>query len=266
VLRHSASIFDDLRAAWSHQLGAAALDQLEASLRKVVRPDEFRLDTARQVPVTGDREEQGSRLMDAVAVTDVLRSPGGCPWDAEQTHASLLRYLVEECYELVQAIEDEDPAAMREELGDVLFQVLFHARIAAETPAAAGGFTIDEVAGDLINKLQRRHPHVFGRAQEVTTAADQQQRWDELKKVEKNGSAHVLDGIAMVQPAVALAGKLGSRAAKFGDDTPVPAGDSTAEQIFRLAYAAGARGEDPETDLRLVARSHSEAIKSRSPK
>ncbi len=214
--------------------------------------------------MTGNPEQPGSRLIEAVTVTDRLRSPGGCPWDAEQTHTSLLRYLVEECYELVQAIEDDDPAAIREELGDVLFQVLFHARIAAEIPRAAGGFGIDDIAGDLIDKLQRRHPHVFGDGAPVATAEDQQQRWDELKRAERNGAAQLLDGVAMAQPAVALAGKLGSRAAKFGDDTPLPAGDSTAEQIFRLAYAAGARGEDPETGLRLVARSHAEAITSRS--
>lgn len=206
----------------------------------------------------------GAGLVAAYAVTDRLRGPGGCPWDAEQTHVSLLRYLVEECYELVQAIEDNDPAAMREELGDVLFQVLIHARIAAETPADAGGFTIDEVSDDLIEKLQRRHPHVFGGAPQVHTAADQQQRWDELKRAEKGDRAHVLDGVAMAQPAVALAGKLGSRSAKFGDHTTLPGGDTVAEQIFRLAYAAGARGEDPETALRAVARAHADRMSAGS--
>ena len=94
---------------------------------------------------------------------DRLRSPGGCPWDAEQTHESLLPYLVEECYELYQAIEDGDGAAVREELGDVLLQVLFHARVAAEAPEELGGvrFDIDDVAADLVAKLVGRHPHVF---------------------------------------------------------------------------------------------------------
>lgn len=218
-------------------------------------------------PATGP--VTGQALLDAVAVMDRLRSPGGCPWDAEQTHTSLLRYLVEECYELVQAIEDGDQAAVREELGDVLLQVLFHARIAAETPVTEGGFTIDDVAAELAGKLRRRHPHVFGDADgeptaPVTTATDQQDSWDELKKAErtaKNGRAHVLDGVALAQPAVALAGKLGSRAAKFDDETPLPDGDSTAEQIFRLAYAAGARGEDPETALRTVAKAHAAAMR-----
>lgn len=216
-----------------------------------------------------DNPVAGTRLVDAVAVMDRLRSAGGCPWDAEQTHGSLLRYLVEECYELVQAIEDGDPGAIREELGDVLFQVIFHARIASETPCSADRFTIDDVAGDLIEKLLRRHPHVFApsAADPVITVADQERRWDELKKAERvaqHGRSHVLDGVALAQPAIALAGKLGSRAAKFGDRTPVPDGDSVAEQIFRLAYAAGARGDDPESALRQVARSHAERMRELS--
>lgn len=212
------------------------------------------------------RGEHGS-LVDAVAVMDRLRSPGGCPWDAEQSHESLVRYLIEECYELAEAVEHGDRAAMREELGDVLLQVLFHARIAAETPRDEGGFDIDDVAGDLVDKLVRRHPHVFteaaGRQPEPWTAADQQQRWDELKKTEL-GKSGVLDGVAFGQPAVALAAKLGSRAAAFGLDVP-PAGSpggtgSAAEQLFRIAYAAGARGEDPETALRAIARAHAAAL------
>ena len=206
----------------------------------------------------------GRRLLDAVAVMDRLRSPGGCPWDAEQTHGSLLRYLVEECYELVQAIEDGDEAAIREELGDVLLQVLFHARVAAETPRSDGGFDIDDVAGDLVDKLIRRHPHVFpsragGVVEPVASAADQQVRWDELKKAER-GRGAVLDGVALGQPAIALASKLGARATKFGLSVDPPAGESDAEQIFRIAYAAGARGDDPESALRAVARAHATVL------
>jgi XTP/dITP diphosphohydrolase len=210
--------------------------------------------------------------VEAVAVMDRLRSPGGCPWDAEQTHESLVRYLIEECYELAEAVEHGDRAAIREELGDVLLQVLFHARIAAETPRDDGGFDVDDVAADLVAKLVRRHPHVFadstGRQPELWTAADQQQRWDELKKGER-GKSGVLDGVAFGQPAVALAAKLGARAAAFGLEVPPvapPAGPSAgsagsaAEQLFRIAYAAGARGEDPETALRTVARAHAAAL------
>jgi len=202
----------------------------------------------------------GQQLLDAVAVMDRLRSPGGCPWDAEQTHSSLLRYLIEECYELVEAVELGDPAAIREELGDVLLQVLFHARIAAETQADDGGFTIDDVAADLVDKLVRRHPHVFGtEAAPVQTAAAQQERWDELKKTEL-GRSGVLDGVAFGQPSLALAAKLGARAAKFAVSVDPPVGESPAEALFRIAYAAGARGEDPESALRAVAIAHAKAL------
>ncbi len=200
-------------------------------------------------------------LLDAVAVMDRLRSTGGCVWDAAQTHASLLQYLVEECYELVQAIEDNDVDAIREELGDVLLQVLFHARIAAESDTADGGFDIDDVASGLIDKLVRRHPHVFGTPEqrEQLSAADQQARWDELKKAER-GRGRALDGVALGQPALALVGKLGARSVKYQVDVTIPAGDSVAEQIFRLAYDAGRRGQDPESALRAVARAHAAAM------
>ncbi len=195
---------------------------------------------------------------------DQLRSPGGCPWDTEQTHDSLRRYLVEECYELLQVIEDGDNPAMREELGDVLLQVLFHARIAAERSAQDGGFDIDDVAAGLVDKLVRRHPHVFASAETIHTAADQQVRWDELKKAE-HGRSSVIAGVAMGQPAVALAAKLGSRAAKSGVVVELPTGDSAAEQIFRIAYAAGAAGEDPETDLRAVSKDFAAELAAAEP-
>jgi XTP/dITP diphosphohydrolase len=219
---------------------------------------------AGQAGAASDRGDAvtGSVLVETAAVMDRLRSPGGCPWDAAQTHVSLLRYLVEECYELVQAVEDGDAAAVREELGDVLLQVLFHSRIAAETPRDAGGFDIDDVAGDLVGKLIRRHPHVFGPDPDPTlSVSDQQRRWDELKKAEHERPS-ALDGVALGQPALALAGKLGARSAKYGVDLPLPSGDSPAEQIFRLAFAAGARGEDPEGDVRSVARAHAARIAS----
>jgi len=230
--------------------------------------DEARL-SARSGPAA---RGSGERLLDAVAVMDRLRSPGGCPWDAEQTHVTLLRYLVEECYELVDAVERGDAAAVREELGDVLLQVLFHARIADETPTDRGGFDIDDVAGDLVDKLVRRHPHVFGengsadsvpdptgRADPEYSAADQQDRWDELKRSER-GRSRALAGVALGQPAAALAGKLGHRAAKNGLDLDLPDGDSVGEQLFRIAYRAGAAGLDPESALRVVARRHAEAL------
>jgi XTP/dITP diphosphohydrolase len=203
----------------------------------------------------------GTELLRAVAVMDELRSPGGCPWDREQTHASLLTYLVEECYELVQAIEDGDAAAMREELGDVLLQVLFHCRVASETPSEDGGFDIDDVASGLVDKLVWRHPYVFGgpEAREELTPEAQQVRWDELKR-EEHERPSPLDGVALGQPALALAAKLGSRSVTYGAHVPLPGGDSAAEQIFRLAFDAGSRGEDPEQAVRGVARRHADAL------
>ncbi|MEO5833791.1 MAG: MazG family protein [Nakamurella sp.] len=211
-------------------------------------------------PALPPRPAPGTALLDAVAVMDRLRSPGGCPWDAAQTPTSLVRYLVEECFELVQAIEDGDPAAIREELGDVLLQVLFHARIAAESTGRPGHFTIDDVAADLVDKLVRRHPHVFADEGVLTDAGEQQQRWDELKKTEK-GRSGPLAGVAMAAPSMALAGKLGARARKFDVHAELPAGDGWAEQVFRLAYAAGAAGEDPEVAVRSVARAHAERMR-----
>jgi XTP/dITP diphosphohydrolase len=183
----------------------------------------------------------GMALLDAVAVMDRLRSPGGCPWDAEQTHRSLLPYLIEECYELYQAIEDGDDAAIREELGDVLLQVLFHARVAAE---GAEGFDVDDVAADLVAKLVGRHPHVFAGTERIETAERQEHRWEELKRSEKQRESSV-DGVALAQPAVALAAKLTSRTARAG----LPA-----ELLFAAAARARLAGVDPEAALRTTAR------------
>jgi XTP/dITP diphosphohydrolase len=191
-------------------------------------------------------------LLDATAVMDRLRSPGGCPWDAEQTHRSLMPYLIEEAYELYQALEDSNPDAVREELGDVLLQVLFHARVAQETP---GGFDIDAVASDLVAKLVARHPHVFAGSEEVQTAADQEIRWEQLKRTEKRRESS-LDGVALAQPAAALAAKLVSRATKAGlpGDLLPGAGGDTGTSLFALSAAAKLAGEDPEAALRRAAR------------
>lgn len=202
----------------------------------------------------------GHAVLDAVAVMDRLRSPGGCPWDAEQTHTSLLRYLVEECYELYQSIEDGDRTELREELGDVLLQVLFHARVATEHPDAP--FGIDEVATGLVDKLVGRHPHVFAAGEQVATAADQDRRWDELKRAEKQRESSV-DGVATVQPAVALAAKLTSRTAKAGLPVDLlPAGDDAGAALFRLAAAAQLGGGDPEAALRTAAREFEARVRS----
>jgi len=202
-------------------------------------------------PVIAVVEPAGAALLDAVAVMDRLRSPGGCPWDAEQTHASLQQYLVEETYELLDAIAHDDRVALREELGDVLLQVLFHARVAAEDGAEP--FTVDDVARSLVDKLVGRHPHVFAGSERLSTAGEQEVRWEELKRAEKQRTSSV-DGVALGQPAVALAAKLVSRTARAGLPADLyPDGDDTGAVLFTVAALAKLAGEDPEAELRATA-------------
>ncbi|WP_308204708.1 MazG family protein [Frankia sp. R82] len=172
-------------------------------------------------------ELPGSALLDAVAVMDRLRSPGGCPWDAEQTHASLAPFLIEETYEAYQAIEDGDLDELREELGDVLMQVLFHSRVAAEHPDAP--WNVDDVATGLATKLIRRHPHVFGNVV-VDGTADVVSNWNAIKAEEK-GRASVTEGVPLSQPALSLAAKLLKRAAGIGVPPDISVPPSAAGQI-----------------------------------
>ena len=151
------------------------------------------------------------KLEELIAVLERLRAPGGCAWDREQTHESLVQYLIEETYELVDAIESGNRDELIEELGDVLYQVVFHSDIAAE----AGEFTLEDVAAHMTAKMVGRHPHVFGDAV-AETAADVIDRWDELKKTEKPGRTSVLDGIPMAMPSLLLADKMLGRAEKVG--------------------------------------------------
>lgn len=211
-------------------------------------------------PVLATPEPRGAALLEAVGVMDRLRSPGGCPWDAEQTHTSLMPYLIEETYELYQALEDADTDGLCEELGDVLLQVLFHARIAQEAPL---GFDIDAVATALVTKLVSRHPHVFTGSEEVHTAADQEIRWEQLKRTEKRRESSV-DGVALAQPAVALAAKLASRAARAALPTDLLPEDSsgTGGALFALSAAARLAGEDPEAALRRVARRFADDVRA----
>jgi XTP/dITP diphosphohydrolase len=239
------------------------------------------------VPDRGDRpgpdgapaadDPPGSRLLALVAIMDKLRT--SCPWDREQTHASLARYLLEEAYEAVDAIEAGDLAALREEIGDVLLQVLFHARIASERSAADGGFTIDDVADTLAAKLIRRHPHVFGTTT-VSSAADVNDNWEEIKKAERAAKAaaaggpagaatapSVLDGVPFGQPALSLAAQLQRRAARAGLSASRNGADSAGEdgaagltgervgaELMALVARAQAAGLDPELELRTTAR------------
>lgn len=189
------------------------------------------------------------RLDELIATLERLRAPGGCAWDREQTHASLVQYLVEETYELVEAIEAADDAELVEELGDVLYQVLFHADIAAEE----GRFTLEDVAAHMTAKMVGRHPHVFGDA--VADTADAvMASWDRLKAVEKPGRTSVLDGIPSAMPALALADKLLGRAAKVGVHRDAVAIAATEEQLgadlLAIVAAARERGLDAERALR----------------
>lgn len=198
------------------------------------------------------------RLDELIATLERLRASGGCAWDREQTHASLVQYLVEETYELVEAIESGTRDDLIEELGDVLYQVLFHADIEAE----AGRFTLEDVAEHMRQKMVARHPHVFGDAV-AETADDVVAAWDRIKSVEKAHRASVLDGIPDAMPALALADKLLGRAAKTGvtrDPVPVPVRVPTTEEelgglLLGMVAAARAGGLDAERALRGALRS-----------
>ncbi|ARJ05797.1 hypothetical protein GCM10010988_09310 [Cnuibacter physcomitrellae] len=204
--------------------------------------------------MTEDATTDGpTRLDELVEVVHVLRAPGGCPWDADQTHESLVRYLVEETHELIEAIETGDRDAMLEELGDVLYQVLFHADIAAATPGE--GFDVQDVAAHMTAKMVGRHPHVFGDAH-AETASDVEAVWDDLKAREKPARTSVLDGIPMGMPSLALADKLLGRAEKVGVTAAGPAVESPDDEeglgalLLQLAASARERGLDPERALR----------------
>jgi len=208
--------------------------------------------------LAGSYDLPGAHLLDLVAVMDRLRSPGGCPWDAEQTHESLVRYLVEEAYELVEAIEGGDREHLREELGDVLLQVIFHARMATEH--ADDPFDVDDIADGIVTKLVSRHPHVFGDAQ-ARTAEHVEANWDRIKTAEK-GRTSVLDGIPPGLPALASAEKLLGRVTRAGLDVPLPPPgppDDAAglgDTLLRLVAAARDAGLDAEAELRHAVRRH----------
>ena len=199
----------------------------------------------------------GARLLDVVAVMDRLRSPGGCPWDAEQTHASLRGYLLEEAHEAYDAIVDDDAAAMREELGDVLLQVVFHARVAAEA-GPERRFDVDDVAGDLVDKLVRRHPHVFGDAG-PRDVAQVEAGWEEIKRVEKQRRSPT-EGVSRSQPAASWGAALARRAARAGLPTPPPgelavdSPEALGERLLGVVVAAAERGWDVEDALREAVR------------
>lgn len=214
-----------------------------------------------------------SELIRLLEVMDRLRSPEGCPWDAEQTHQSLIKYLLEESYEFVDAVDENDREAMREELGDILLQVYFHSRIAQEHPTDP--FSIEDVARGIADKLIRRHPHVFS---DVVIKDNDEllANWERLKASEK-GRKSAIDGVAQSQPALSLITKLLYRAEKNGIDLSelseklnlpsddqkreVPADIAIGDALVAAIVAAVKQGIEPEDLLRTRAREISDEIK-----
>lgn len=193
-------------------------------------------------------EAAGSAFADLVAVMDRLRSPGGCPWDAEQTHASLAPYAIEEAYEMAEAAERGDAEHLREELGDLLLQVVFHARVAEEDAAAP--FDVADVIRGLVEKLIRRHPHVFGDVV-VSGAAEVNANWDRIKGEEKARDG-LLDGVPLALPALVRAQKAISRARRAGAAAPAPPADGAplGERVLALVAEADEAGLDAEAEVR----------------
>jgi NTP pyrophosphatase (non-canonical NTP hydrolase) len=229
----------------------------------------------------GSADLPGAHLMDLVATMDRLRVV--CPWDARQTHQTLAPHLLEEPYEALEALESGDEQAFCEELGDVLLQVVFHARVAAERDDGTS-FTIDDVADGIVTKLVRRHPHVFGDVT-VSGADEVKRNWDEIKREEKrqkaervgvsatpDGPPSALDGVPFGQPALALAAQLQRRAARAGvpddvvrlDGDPGSAGPGgdIGRELFNLAVKARQVGLDPEMELRAAARRYRDLVRA----
>ena len=215
----------------------------------------------------------GRRLLDLVKVMARLRGPGGCPWDAEQDHRSLARHLLEEAHEVLDAIDADDADRLKEELGDLLLQVVFHAQMAAEE----GGWDIDDVAEEIVRKLIRRHPHVFGDV-EVSGASEVLVNWERIKTEEK-GEHHVEHDIPNTLPALARAAKVQRRAAGVGfefrsresalaklreelaeleDAPPERAEDELGDVLFAAVSVARSMGIDAESALRRSTRTFAE--------
>ncbi|MFJ8075231.1 nucleoside triphosphate pyrophosphohydrolase [Streptomyces sp. NPDC096176] len=202
----------------------------------------------------------GARLLDLVEVMDRIRRE--CPWSSQQTHKGLAKYGIEEAYELVEAIEDGDRDELREELGDVLLQVVFHARIAQEGRPEDGAepFSVDDVAGTIVEKLIHRHPHVFG-DETASTPEEVKAHWLRTKAVEKQRES-VTDGVPLGQPGLALAAKLASRVRTAGLGVDLPSGAGVGYELLALAVRAEADGIDPEAALRAAARAYRDAIRA----
>lgn len=217
--------------------------------------------------LTGSYDVPGARLTDLVRVMDRLRRE--CPWDQEQTHRTLATYLLEEAYETLEAIESGDRDHLREELGDLLLQVMFHSVIAEEDPDDP--WSVDDVAGDIVAKLVRRHPHVFADV-DATDAAAVEANWETIKAAEKQ-RASVLEGIPLALPALALADKVLSRASRLSlelgldEDPATPSrssvlSDQLGAKLLDLVRQARADGVDAEQALRDAVRDLADRIRT----
>ncbi|MFF4483036.1 nucleoside triphosphate pyrophosphohydrolase [Streptomyces sp. NPDC001520] len=204
----------------------------------------------------GSYDLPGARLLDLVQVMDRIRAE--CPWSGTRTNEELVKYGIEEAYELVEAIEEGDREALLEELGDVLLQVVFHARIAQDAPEDP--FSIDDVAGGIVDKLIHRHPHVFG-DETAETAEDVRRHWLRTKAAEKQRDS-VTEGVPLGQPALALTAKLAFRARTAALDVALPEGAGVGYELLALAVRAEADGVDPEAALRAAARAYRDAIRA----
>ena len=196
-----------------------------------------------------------SELLRLREVMDKLRSPGGCPWDAEQTHQSLLKYLLEESYEFIESVENNDRQDMQEELGDLLLQVYFHSRMAEEDTNQP--FNIEDVAKSVADKLIRRHLHVFA-GTKVDNSQDVLENWEKQKALEK-GRSSIIDGVPLAQPALPLAAKVVYRINKLNYSLPISQPiklndqtnqDQFGEILLGLIAQAVEKGLDPEAALR----------------
>ena len=200
---------------------------------------------------------QHPKLEELIATLEQLRAPGGCAWDREQTHESLVRYLLEETYELVDAIESGSDQALIEELGDVLYQVIFHSDIAA----SENRFTLEDVAAYMNAKMIGRHPHVFG-DRVAETADDVVAMWDDLKKVEKPGRTSVLDGVPQAMPSLLLADKLLGKTVFDAPALSWESEETLGAELLGIVAAAKAQGLDAERALRGALRSLQDDIRA----
>lgn len=201
------------------------------------------------------------KLNSLIQTAHQLRAPGGCPWDAEQNHRSLVQYLLEETYELIDAIESGDRNEVLEELGDVLYQVIFHSDLASQG-SLGEPFDIEDVAEYMEQKMRTRHPHVFGSAAELEkfaaeTGVDVMRNWESHKKKEKPNRTSVLDGIPQAMPALALANKVMHKAEKIGilekteiPSIPMESEDDLGKLLLAIVASARSAGLDPERALR----------------